>query len=145
MLLTPGSMISGTLKLNDLLDKFAHELALHDHGENKLLIEEAINWAKTENAHISGDCVDVMQDILNDLSNKLNDLCPQDHYFGSHPDNGADFGVWKVDWEEGYGEWLNEQEIEEALADETKCGLCGNLLKDCYLACTQTYNEEGGE
>lgn len=116
MLLSPGTIISGTLKLNDLLDKFAHELALHDHGENKKLIEEALTWAKIDN--VDGGCVDVMQDIINELSEKLNDLCPQDYYFGAHPDDGADFGVWKVDWQEGYGEWLSEQEIESALADD---------------------------
>lgn len=128
MLLSPGTIISGTLKLNDLLDKFAHELALHDHGENKQLIEEALTWAKIDN--VDGGCVDVMQDIINELSEKLNDLCPQDYYFGAHPDDGADFGVWKaekMDWHEGYeewlkhegyGEWLSEQEIESALADD---------------------------
>jgi hypothetical protein len=29
---------------------------------------------------------------------------------------------------------------ENGQEKEKKCGLCGNLFKDCYLACTQTYN-----
>jgi len=109
-----GTVISGTLRKSDLLRAFAHELALHAHGNNTQLINDAIFW---EYAAEDDKFVDIIDDLLDQLNTKLNELAPAGYYFGSHPDDGADFGVWAIeDMQElmaGYDEWLQEQNNKE--------------------------------
>lgn len=100
MKLSPGSISSGTLKLDDLLENFANALALHAHGKNKKLIKDAMTVAKAiRHAHTNAEKAryfdDTAHELLDDLSIKLNELCPRGHYFGSHVSDGADFGVWQ--------------------------------------------------
>lgn len=36
------------------------------------------------------------------LISELEDIAPDGYYFGTHPDNGSDFGFWPIELEEGY-------------------------------------------
>lgn len=94
--LSPGVIVENTLKLDDLLCAFATELALHNAHEKRELIREARAHAKQMR-----DATDFdpgyglfAHQLLDELSNALNELCPEGHYFGAHRDDGACFGVW---------------------------------------------------
>lgn len=118
MKLHTGTIISGTLKSSDLLNAFANTLALHDHHNNKQLIEEALHLsALLESAkNVTDFEVEWLNMIMDDLSNKLQELCPVGYYFGTHPGDGSDFGVWKENEDEykemmtGYEQWLDDEE-----------------------------------
>jgi len=95
MRLSPGSIISGTLRLDDLLREFAHVLALHKHDGNKGVIDDALVMAKTNSSAWTDEQIDDAQMLIDALSKRLDDLCPNGYYFGAHPNDGADFGVWE--------------------------------------------------
>lgn len=104
MKLLPGTISHGTLKLDDLLEKFANTLALHSHGKNRDLIRESLMLAaeirepeephdpEWTSAHI----------CLDELSSALNDLCPDGYYFGAHEGDASDFGVWPSESDEEF-------------------------------------------
>lgn len=103
MKLHTGTIISGTLRRQDLLNAFANTLALHDHHNNKQLIEEAHILAKELELEL--DCStfliqDSIDETLEKLSFRLQELCPIGYFFGAHPDDGANFGVWMEETED---------------------------------------------
>lgn len=50
-------------------------------------------------ADISDDAWEEVSWLINeDLSDRLNDIAPEDTYFGSHPGNGTDYGFWSVEF-----------------------------------------------
>lgn len=82
-----GSISTGTLKTDDLLGAFAE--ALSNHGgdnEHHELIADAF-MAQCEFGHEDAE-------ILEELEFQLREICPPFVYFGSHPDDSADFGFW---------------------------------------------------
>lgn len=111
MRLHTGSVISGTLRTSDLLRAFAHLLALHQHGDNRKLIDEAMNYSHDEPTVPM--IMDIHHQLIDELSTKLNELCPPGYFFGAHPDDGADFGVWQVE-PEGFAEWYDSQADDSA-------------------------------
>lgn len=93
-----GSVSSGTLRTEDLLEAFADELA-HQvklaaphpgalNPEHTKLIDEARD--------IDPDSDDAPE-IVNELMDALNEYAPPYFYFGAHPGDGADFGYWLSD------------------------------------------------
>lgn len=121
--LSPGSYCVGTLRQADLLDNFATLLALHQHGGNEGVIidamilskklnqpwcstcrgtgevDEALGGEGTNGIVVCPDCDTQSElydaDMLIDaLVKRLEDLVPPGFYFGAHPSDGADFGVW---------------------------------------------------
>lgn len=92
--LAPGVLIEGTLKLDELLVAFATELALHNsHGYAKL-VRASLSMAKILRHEHYQEQIDIAHELIEALSVALNELCPENHYFGVHPDDGACFGVW---------------------------------------------------
>lgn len=92
--MNPGSISSGTLRSQDLLSTFAAHLPEERYNDLKneaealaLCIEEGSD--DVDSWHIS--------EVLDELYNALNDEAPDDHYFGAHPGDGAEFGFWPVD------------------------------------------------
>lgn len=93
--LEPNSIVSdGTLKLDDLLCRFAHTLALHEHGENRKLILEATVFAHDMRANRTYD-IEAAQEILDELAQKLDALAPPGFFFGVSPCDAACFGVFE--------------------------------------------------
>jgi len=98
-----GSISSGTMRSEDLLDTFADELEsfLSDDETNKEeavyreLIAEARNVPYTDD----GDCEDVERAIetVEELFNALDEFAPPYGYFGAHPGDGACYGFWLPD------------------------------------------------
>lgn len=83
---TIGSISHGTLREEDLLSAFTSELSrLDDDNVYAALVKEA-EEIDPESEHVS--------EIINDLSDALNDFAPPYCYFGSTEGDGADFGFW---------------------------------------------------
>lgn len=38
-------------------------------------------------------------ELWEEFTNLMDSLCPENHYFGSHPGDGSDIGVWEFDEE----------------------------------------------
>ena len=94
-----GTVISGTHRSEDLLRAFLEEFMELVHG-TKLSKDDQqlIKDAKTVSAPIIPDdntfgAVEI-DDIVAELSDRLNDLAPPFCYFGTAPGDGADFGFW---------------------------------------------------
>ena len=95
--IAPGTVISGTRSVPDLLHAFADTLGTYGAGdEDALLILLARHWTAILEAFPDTDVPDP-QDTLDDLIERLEALAPEGHYFGTHPDDGADFGFWPSD------------------------------------------------
>jgi hypothetical protein len=91
-----GSVSSGTLRTDHLLRAFAWELARLDKAEEfSELIEEAARWLNTVGT--DDEWQDNGLDIVEELSNALNEFAPPGHYFGAHWGDGADFGFWPLE------------------------------------------------
>lgn len=91
-----GSISSGTLRTEDLLETFADELEClvrqhgwlydDDSGVKKLMRDATEADPETEDA----------ASIVDDLINALNEYAPPYATFGAHEGDGADFGFWPV-------------------------------------------------
>jgi len=85
-----GTIISGTLKTEDLLPAFADELRRLD-PKNKLLgctsyyaqNEWKIDWESDKAA-----------ELLTDVEDALQNMAPVHMYFGTAEGDGADYGWW---------------------------------------------------
>lgn len=122
MKLTPGSISKGSLKTADLLCAFANTLALHDHAHNRKLIREAIAFAKDIREGEKQEDVDwaVAEEIMDELSLKLDELCPPGYYFGASKEDETDFGVWEYredDVPAGFDSWEAKYDREASMAD----------------------------
>lgn len=93
-----GSVIEGTLRLQDLIPKFLHVLQEH----NPVLW---VRWTTPK----SPDYVDLPKDdndkwwdsdeaqqVLIDLIEALDELAPPKSYFGAHFSNSSDYGFWTL-------------------------------------------------
>lgn len=106
-----GSVSSGTLRTEDLLEAFTAELEdcvqrnaeawCSDAGRAQRdsymsLIGEARGFfdgtGELDEAHI-----DDAYEIVNDLFNALQEFAPEGAYFGAHIGDGADFGYWPTE------------------------------------------------
>jgi hypothetical protein len=86
-----GSISSGTMRAEDLIDPYLDALEQLDAEQYASFIEDAdvAKW-------LAGDEVEdeTLDELVNELHDKLNDLAPPFFYFGSHEGDGADFGFW---------------------------------------------------
>jgi len=89
-----GSISTGTLRTEDLLEAFAAELdsirgtskahyQLVFDAQNRYYLDDG----RDEREEEAGELVSELMDALNEFS-------PPFVYFGSHPGDGADFGYW---------------------------------------------------
>ena len=133
-----GSVSSGTMRLEDLIptfldatDELREELAPEDI-ESINIIKNAM---KKEGYFESEDA----QYDLEWLFELLNSLCPPYCYFGSHPGDGADYGVWVEDDLEEVFEWPIVNDLSEIAAEYE-----GEVLhrKDDYTYAL--YEKKGG-
>ena len=92
--LTPGSYSHGTRRLQDLIPKFV-ELIRECRGAAPLellpprpaLKDENHPWWRSADVHA------LMTGLLDYIDYNL---APEGYYFGTHPDDGSDFGVWEI-------------------------------------------------
>ena len=89
-----GSISSGTMRTEDLLDTFAwvlRQLAVGNNKDHVALAEEA-------NAVEDYDSEEA-DEILYALFDALNDYAPPYCTFGAHEGDGADYGFWPI-WDQ---------------------------------------------
>jgi hypothetical protein len=95
-----GSISTGTLRTEDLLDSFAWELEhlvqrnadawCSDSGRSNRDAYMALIGEAREIDPGSDDA----RELVEELSDALQDFAPAYAYFGAHPGDGADFGFW---------------------------------------------------
>jgi hypothetical protein len=126
-----GSISSGTLRTEDLLEAFADELKYHTCTTAPDLypvLREALDFLEDVDGnkwHLSdqpgGDYIkDEDQEeasyLVDDLQSALSSLCPPLVYFGAHWGDGADFGFWPdleaLQDEMRYAEDTDDEEIK---------------------------------
>ena len=91
-----GTIIHGTLRLQDLLPVFT-EFVLSE-GHHDADIGEI--YVRVETATEEGDNAEywdseTAQEDQNELFDVMDSLAPEGAYFGAHPFNGSDFGFWR--------------------------------------------------
>ena len=93
---TIGSISTGTLRTEDLLEEFAAELNTLDRESKprrwSALIGEALDYIAMDDW--TDDQMEQARYIQEELFDALNEYCPPFVYFGSHPGDGADYGFW---------------------------------------------------
>jgi hypothetical protein len=100
-----GSVSTGTLRTEDLLETFAATLNSLDKANP--LIGEALDLLALDDWN-PGALVEKACEIVNELTDALNECSPPFVYFGAHEGDGADFGFWiafeALDEERQYGD-----------------------------------------
>jgi hypothetical protein len=99
-----GTVKSGTLKLCELLPCFMEEVnridKLNTLGSQRSLMVE---HPKYIGVTVPYDCSNEWWDseeaaqMFEDIVELINTVTPGGLYFGSHPDDGADWGYWEID------------------------------------------------
>ena len=100
-----GSISTGTLRTEDLLPAFTYTMGelTHDPVSNlskypteamAKLWDEAIHLIGTDQWWTLDPEDSGVDDLLNDLTDALDELCPPFVYFGTLEGDGADFGFW---------------------------------------------------
>jgi hypothetical protein len=94
-----GSISSGTMRTEDLLEAFADELE-YQRKRNKasLTVQQLHDLHKLiEEARATDPDSEDAGEIVNELTDELQAFAPPYAYFGSHPGDGADYGYWLSD------------------------------------------------
>lgn len=110
-----GTISHGTMRDTDLLESFSNALEhlstsnfdyIYEYLKYKDIIKEARRYRvflikyedmlwKDHHKKIRESIFETVSYIINeDLFNALNEFAPPNHYFGSHPGDGADYGFW---------------------------------------------------
>ena len=113
MTIETGTIISGTLREEDLIPAFIDALsALNEerslewrkHFPNEIVAVRAFSTIDDRLAYIEQRMRDESYWLSDDaqwdmewLIGQLNFFAPEGTYFGSHPGDGADFGFWECE------------------------------------------------
>jgi hypothetical protein len=109
-----GPISSDTLKAEDLLEAFAWELNDLDKGNLLAAKAEALLWGDGED--FTEEEMDQVHELLEDIENALNELCPPFVYFGARYGDGACFGFWFDN--DALAHALRDDELYERVVDE---------------------------
>jgi hypothetical protein len=118
-----GTVIHGTLRTEDLLPAFTHELArvANPHACSELLVE-AMSWIGREepaDGEELEDFIESRHDVLVRLLDALDECAPFGIYFGPHEGDGADFGWWLIDEPEDLDDADSSDPRSEDVPDDT--------------------------
>lgn len=92
----PGTVISGTMQNRDLIPAFIASLKDLDKDAAQEF-EKSVPQDPTSEQWNS----EAADNMLEDLFDALDAHAPEGCYFGSHPGDGADYGFWKFEDEDG--------------------------------------------
>ena len=102
-----GSVISGTMRPEDLIPAFLHEL--------RAVPEVAGNLDEIE-ARMAQDDYFLSEDAgydLEELFDLLDEVAPEGCSFGAHPGDGADYGFWENENDENDEDEENDNDDDE--------------------------------
>ena len=106
-----GTVISGTLRPQDLIPAFTDELMVRDpHLETLAGSDWTIPTGVLGNDDHEWWASDDCMALIERLHISLNEVAPQGTVFGAHDGDGADFGFWPVDPETGE---ITEEKVEQ--------------------------------
>lgn len=91
-----GTLIRGTLRRQDLIPAFLHELATRTSHEYAVKLAGFTPDNMPDEDSDLWDSDDAYE-LLDALFDELDRLAPAGHYFGAHPGDGSDFGYWLVE------------------------------------------------
>lgn len=103
-----GSLSSGTMREEDLIPRFLHVLKWID-PEKGAQLEAEYKIVSEEPEDISDFCWQTLYEALNEYA-------PPYAYFGAHPGDGADYGVWVSD--EAISDDLEYENTDELVAQK---------------------------
>lgn len=92
-----GSVSTGTLRIEDLVPKYAAllaEMAPEKAVELRANYELAL---AVESGMAADERAEYARIYLDDLTDALSNLAPEGWYFGSLEGDGADFGFWPIE------------------------------------------------
>ena len=112
---TLGSVISGTMRPEDLMPALFETLLLFDPDRAEAWAEY---WREIDHVMCAceGDTDDMFRGFdpekisyaLNELFDELDEISPKGCYFGAHPGDGSDYGWWPA---EDYDDEEEEEQI----------------------------------
>ncbi len=88
-----GSVSHGTMRSGDLLESFRSALEDLDKKSYRDHMYKFPDLADVD----GGDSNEDIDEAINDLDDRLNNLAPDGAYFGAHPGDGSDYGFWLAD------------------------------------------------
>lgn len=97
----PGTVISGTMRTQDLIPEFL-DLIQNTKEYEQLLANNATipTYVFDEGDDSKWWSSDEAWFLLDELFDILNSYAPDGHYFGAHPGDGSDYGFWPIEQEE---------------------------------------------
>lgn len=99
----PGSISTGTLRTEDLIDTFTFELEALVQNNADAWCSDAGRIERDGYLSLVWDArecnPDDADDYVGDLFEALNEFAPDGHSFGAHEGDGSDFGFWAYDEE----------------------------------------------
>lgn len=93
-----GSVSSGTMRDDDLIPSFLYEARrLRMTREDRKTINDLAREYDAKSGAEDDDSAEDVSEITSELFDILDRYCPDYCYFGAHPGDGADYGVWVVE------------------------------------------------
>jgi hypothetical protein len=101
--MNPGTLIHGTLRTQDLIERFKDELDSLGRGYatewNDICDLMNSTGYTDDSGEVSEDWYDTetASEVLEMLFDALDSASADGYYFGAHPGDGSDFGYWEVE------------------------------------------------
>lgn len=96
-----GTVICGTMRLEDLIPTFLDELERLQlpSVEQRALWDNISYYVETGNGQAStvAQSEEWAVDLLDELFDMLDSIAPDGYYFGAHPGDGCDYGWWQYE------------------------------------------------
>lgn len=126
-----ATLSEGTLRTSDLLQAFVPVLAAIAPESKALNDAQAMLELFSKSTHICQYAIEGAADVLEWVTDELNENAPDGYCFGAHPDDGACFGFWETEDSANEREWSEfTAELDEA-HDGTSFTRKVNLANDC--------------